>query len=90
MAQGCGFAVGIALTAIAGMGVGYVIYMLTSFIEMINVGFITFILDKINFLTYYTNFTYGVLSLVDVVFFLSVTGLFLFFTVRALEKKRWS
>ena len=78
------------IAAIAGMGVGYVIYMLSSFIEMINVGFITFILDKINFLTYYTNFTYGVLSLVDVVFFLSVTGLFLFFTIRVLEKRRWS
>ena len=78
------------IAAIAGMGVGYVIYMLTSFIEMINVGFITFILDKINFLTYYTNFTYGVLSLVDVIFFLSVTGLFLFFTIRVLEKRRWS
>ena len=78
------------IAAIAGMGVGYVISMLSSFIQMINVEFITFILDKINFLTYYTNFTYGILSITDIMFFLSVTGLFLFFTVRALEKKRWS
>ena len=44
----------------------------------------------IDFLNYYTNFTYGILSIVDVIFFLSVTGLFLFFTVRVLERRRWS
>lgn len=78
------------ISAIAGMGVGLIIYMLSNFISMIDVEFITFILDKINFLSYYTNFTYGILSLVDVVFFLSVAGLFNFFTVRVLEKRRWS
>lgn len=78
------------IAAIAGMGVGFIIYMLSSFINMIDVEFITFFLEKIDFLTYYTNFTYGILSIVDVVFFLSVTGLFNFFTVRVLEKRRWS
>ena len=48
------------------------------------------LLDKINFLNYYTNFTYGILNVADVVFYLSVTALFLFFTVLALEKRRWS
>ena len=41
-------------------------------------------------MSYYENFTYGILSITDVVFFLSVIALFLFFTVRALEKRRWS
>ena len=40
--------------------------------------------------TRYANFTLGLLNIADVIFFLSVSGLFIFFTVRVLEKKRWS
>ena len=45
---------------------------------------------KIDFATYYNSFKYGLLSAPDIVFFLSVAGLFVFFTVRVLEKRRWS
>ena len=78
------------VAAIIGMGVGLVISMTNYLISLIQVDWIKNILNKINFLSYYENFTYGILSIVDVVFFLSVTALFLFFTVRVLEKRRWS
>lgn len=78
------------VAAVIGMGVGLVISMTNYLINLIQVDWIKNILNKINFLSYYENFTYGILSIVDVVFFLSVTALFLFFTVRVLEKRRWS
>lgn len=78
------------IAAVAGMGVGLLIYMLNSFTSSINIDWITAAVNKIDFVTYYTNFTYGLINLTDVVFFLSVAALFLFFTVRVLEKKRWS
>lgn len=78
------------VAAVIGMAVGLVIDMMDYLISLVPVEWISFLLDKINFLTYYKNFTYGILSAVDVVFYLSVTGLFLFFTVRALERRRWS
>ncbi len=78
------------VAAVIGMGVGLVISMTNYLISLIQVDWIANILNKINFLSYYENFTYGILSIVDVVFFLSVTALFLFFTVRVLEKRRWS
>lgn len=78
------------VAAVAGMAIGLIIDMMTYFISMISVTWITDILQKINFINYYQNFTYGILSITDIVFFLSVTGLFLFFTVRVLEKRRWS
>lgn len=78
------------VAAVLGMGVGLIISMMSYFISMISVEWISDILQKINFLNYYQNFTYGILSVVDVVFFLSVTAMFLFFTVRVLEKRRWS
>lgn len=78
------------ISAVAGMGVGLLIYMLSNLTNYITVDWISTIVKKIDFLTYYTNFTYGMLNLTDIVFFLSVTGLFLFFTARVLEKRRWS
>ena len=91
------------IAAVIGMGVGLVISMMNYLISLISDGTIITItvititgamikslIDKINFLSYYENFTYGILSIVDVVFFLSVTALFLFFTVRALDRRRWS
>lgn len=78
------------ISAVAGMGVGLLIYMLSNLSSNITVDWIATIVKKIDFLTYYTNFTYGMLNLTDIIFFLSITGLFLFFTARVLEKRRWS
>lgn len=78
------------IAAVIGMAVGFVILMMSTFISFISIDWITAILEKINFIDYYVNFTYGLLNITDIVFFLSATGLFLFFTVRVLEKRRWS
>lgn len=78
------------IAAILGMAVGFVILMMNTFVSLISVEWISNALNKINFVNYYVNFSYGLLSITDIVFFLSVTALFLFFTVRMLEKKRWS
>ncbi len=78
------------IAAVFGMGVGLLISMMTYFTSLISIEWIANALKAISFMEYYTNFTYGILSIVDIVFFLSVTALFLFFTVRALEKRRWS
>lgn len=78
------------ISAVAGMGIGLFIYLLSNFTSSISIDWIATALSKIDFLTYYTNFTYGMLNITDIVFFLSVAGLFLFFTSRVLEKRRWS
>ena len=78
------------IAAVFGMAVGLLISMMSYFASMISLSWISNALKAISFMEYYQNFTYGILSIVDVVFFLSVTALFLFFTVRALEKRRWS
>lgn len=47
----------------------------------------------INFLSVYqryTNFTMGAINYADIVFFLSMQALFLFLTVRSLDRRRWS
>ena len=79
------------VAAVLGMGVGLLISMMGYFVSLASgVEWLRIALEKISFMSYYENFTYGILSITDVVFFLSVIALFLFFTVRALEKRRWS
>lgn len=41
-------------------------------------------------LTRYNNFAMGILDLGSVVYFISFIGVFLYFTVRVIEKRRWS
>ncbi len=38
----------------------------------------------------YDTFSRGIFSFADFIYYISIAGLFLFFTVRVLEKKRWS
>ena len=48
------------------------------------------ILTKLSFFERYTGFTYGLFDLSNVLFFISAVVMFLFFTVRILEKRRWA
>lgn len=79
------------IAAIVGIAVGFIIYMMSNFVSMLSsVEWLSAALNAISFTNYYQNFTYGILDLRDVVFFLSVIALFLFFTIRVFERKRWS
>lgn len=44
----------------------------------------------LSIITRFMNFTKGIFSLSDIVYFISLTALFLFFTSRVVEKRRWS
>ena len=80
----------VVIAAVISMGVNLLIYFMNQIISLIGVTWIKEILEKLDFVNYYSNFTYGLLNVTDVVFFLSIIGLFIFFIVRVLEKKRWS
>lgn len=80
------------VAAIVSMAVNLVIYMMTNFTSMISIDWIKNIVEKIDFATYYNSFKYGLLSAPDIVFFLSVAGLFVFllfvFWKKTLELRR--
>lgn len=56
----------------------------------INVEFLRVILSAISFSARTERFASGILDYASIVYFSSVTALFLFLTVRAFEKRRWS
>lgn len=78
------------LSAVAGFGVALAIYMMDNIASLIPISFIQSFFSGMSFVAHYQNFTIGVINITDIVFFLSVTALFIFFTVRVFEKKRWS
>lgn len=78
------------VAAVFGMAVGFIILMMSTFTSVIPFEWLATVFEKINFIAYYVNFSYGLLNITDIIFFLSIAALFIFFTVRVLEKRRWS
>lgn len=78
------------IAAIGGVVIGVLMLFIESIAHAVSVEFISKFLNKISFMNYYDDFTLGIISLENVVFFLSVCILFVFFTIRVFEKKRWS
>ena len=78
------------VAAVAGFAAGLAIYMIDSIASMIPVDFIKTILNSLSFLTHLQNFSAGLFTISDAVFFLSVIVIFVFLTIRVFEKKRWS
>lgn len=67
----------------------FMLIMLSSFSNLIPVPFIAKALYWLSFSTRYDSFVSGIVSLSNVMFFLSATVICLFLTTRVLEKRRW-
>ena len=78
------------IAAIVSIGAGLLIYMLDSISSVVSNDFFTSIVNAISFNQNYTNFTLGILNLKNLIFFISVIAIFIFLTIRVIEKKRWS
>lgn len=78
------------IAAICGFAVGVFIAIMDSITSLFNIEFLNKIIKSISFTSHYDNFTMGIIDIKDVVFFVSISVLFVFLTVRVLEKKRWS
>ncbi len=78
------------IAAIGGFAAMLALYLIGSISALIPVRFIADILGGLSFSARYNPFTYGVFDFSNVLFFVSAAGIFLFLTVRVLERRRWS
>lgn len=78
------------IAAVVSIGVGLLIYMIDSLANLVSSDFVQNLLNAISFNRNFSNFTYGILNLSNVVFFLGVAAIFIFLTIRVFEKRRWS
>lgn len=86
------------IAAVIGLGTGLFCMLYDSILSAIQNFIYTLfsaqyeflVLDKISLTSHYMNLISGIFNPADIVFYLSFVGLFLFFTGRVLDKKRWA
>ena len=79
-----------SLTESQAVAIEFVINILDSFASTVSNDFLKNLLLAFSFRTRYNNFALGLINLADMIFYLSVTALFLFLTIRVIDKRRWS
>lgn len=78
------------VACIATLGAFIVLYLLDYSYNLVNVGWIKTVLYWLSIFRRYNTFRLGVFSVADFFYYISISAVFVFLTVRCLEKKRWS
>ncbi len=78
------------IAAIGSFALNLTLMLITTVAQVIPVKFISDIIYSISIFDRYYEFTEGIFSLSNAFFFLSVIVIFMFLTVRVLEKRRWA
>ena len=78
------------VAAVASFAVSMVLWLIDTVASLVNVAWVTKLVGWISFNGRYTGFTQGTFDYANMIFFLSFTALFLFLTVRVLDRKRYA
>ena len=78
------------IAAIGGFASAFVLMLMDSFASLFSNQTVQSVIIGVSFMQRYNDFTSGKFDLAGVFFFLSVCAIFVFLTIRALEKRRWS
>ncbi len=78
------------ISAALTIGIFMAIMFLGSYAGSINAAWLQTVASAISFIDRFNNFTGGILNPVDIVYMVSVSALFIFLTVRSVEKRRWA
>lgn len=66
------------------------LFMFSTIASAVDNVVVSAVLNWLSVFSRYSSFTAGVFSLADIVYYISVTVIFLFLTARVIEKKRWA
>lgn len=78
------------IAAIGSIGANIVLCLFDVLATYVKVDWLQELIMSLSLFYKYQEFTYGIFSLTNIVFFLSLIVLFNFFTMRVLERRRWS
>jgi ABC-2 type transport system permease protein len=79
-----------AISAIGCFAVVLFVILMDALVDIVPQPLLRTMLQGMSFMNRYTPITNGILGIANLVFFISVCGIFLFLTTRVLEKRRWS
>ena len=78
------------IAAVGSIGLNIAFILVDSVASVMPTKFLQDVFYSLSFFSRYNEFTIGIFSLSNIFFFASVAFIFLFLTVRVLEKRRWS
>lgn len=78
------------IAAVASIFLNFAMFLMNVIASIMPAQFLTDIVRSLSVYDHYVEFTLGIFSLSNVLFFLSVIFIFLFLTVRVMEKRRWA
>ncbi len=78
------------IAAVGGFACMFALYLISSIAAIIPIEWIAKIFTELSFSDRYYSFTYGIFDFSNVLFFISATVIFIFLTIRVLERRRWS
>ena len=78
------------VAAVCSFAATYVIYSLDNLASLINVAWVTTSVELMSFVGRYATFTEGIIDYSNIVFFVGFAAIFIFLTVRVLDKRRYS
>lgn len=78
------------IAAVGSIGLNIAFMLIDSFAALMPTEFLANALRSLSFFGRYSEFTVGIFSLSNIFFFASAAFIFIFLTVRVLEKRRWA
>ena len=78
------------IAAVSGFSVSLLVILLDTLAPILDNAVLKALCGYLNFASRYAPFTYGVFALENVIFCLSIAGLFLYLTTARMERRRWS
>jgi ABC-2 type transport system permease protein len=78
------------VSAILTLVINILLLYISNFVEMISVEWIASAIEKLAFIDKFSSFCENLISIPDILYFVSATSIFIFLCVRALDKRRWA
>lgn len=78
------------ISAILTLVINILVLYMSNFASMINISWLSKVIEKAAFITAFENFGENIFSGTDVLYFVSISAAFLFLCVRSLDKRRWA
>ena len=78
------------VAAVVSFAVAFVIWLGNNVLTNIGSDLVSAVASSINMLARYQNFADGIVGFAPIIYYVSVSGLFIFLTIRSIEKRRWT
>ncbi len=78
------------VAAVVSFAVAFVIWLGNNVFSNLGSDLISTIASSFNMISRYQNFADGIVGFAPIIYYVSVSGLFVFLTVRAIERRRWT